>query len=70
MDKTNTVIITVLGGVAEVYYQPDYIDVIKIEFDELESGICPICSEELEDEYCAICDIDWNNFDIDKYYGV
>jgi hypothetical protein len=60
MDKTNTVIVTISGGVAEVYHTPDEITVIVVDYDNLEDGegYCPVCDEQLDDSVCPSCGFD------------
>lgn len=51
-DKNNLVIVEVSGGVASILYQPDYIEVYIIDYDNLEEdgeySSCPICGGNLK----------------------
>jgi hypothetical protein len=49
--------IFVRGGVVESVTGTDDYEVV--DYDNLETGICPTCSEELEDGCCAVCGTDW-----------
>ena len=57
MDKNKTIIITVTGGVADIYHCPEDINVVMIDYDNLESGdytYCPVCYE-YHDEWNGVC---------------
>jgi hypothetical protein len=49
----NTVIVTVEGGVAEFFHVPEGIEVLKVDWDNLENGDCPVCNSELDES--GIC---------------
>ena len=69
MNKKNTVIIEVNGGVADVTYCPEGIDVVIVDHDNLDEGYsdyCPNCGEIIEnlekhDGICPNCGFDTNN---------
>jgi hypothetical protein len=44
----NTVIVTVEGGVAEFFHVPEGINVLKVDWDNMENGYCPVCNGELD----------------------
>jgi len=48
-NRNNTVIISVRGGVADVAYHPDNIEVIILDYDNIEEDPdhCPICHEDI-----------------------
>jgi threonine dehydrogenase-like Zn-dependent dehydrogenase len=53
-----TTVISVEGGVVqEVINNNDY---IVIDFNDLESGHCPYCRAQIEDDICGSCNIDWS----------
>lgn len=68
LDKKYHVIITVNGGVAEWQaFHPD-LEVLKIDYDNLESGACPVCNVDLvhsndsgEKTLCPECTLDWGD---------
>ena len=67
LDKNKTVIITVSGGVAEIFHNPEDINVIIVDYDNLNDDdcTCPNCwSDEdaiLENGICNYCGFDTNN---------
>ena len=70
MDKNKIVIITVSGGVADVYHQPEGTKVVIVDYDNLEDGgyaYCPFChtyfEDGLEEGICSVCGFDINNLD-------
>jgi hypothetical protein len=66
MNKLDTVIITVEGGVAEILSTPENINVIIVDYDNLEDGggynYCPVCGEYYEswpeNNICTKCGFD------------
>lgn len=63
MDKNKTVIITVSGGVAEIYHNPENIRVIVIDYDNLnlsEYAYCPVCNK-FYDEWPGICECGYDS---------
>ena len=71
MDKNKTIIVTVNGGVAEIYHNPTDIEVIVVDYDNLEDVdgyvYCPACSEYFEpfplNGICTVCGFDVNSLD-------
>jgi tRNA(Ile2) C34 agmatinyltransferase TiaS len=68
MNKDKTVIITVSGGLADIYYSPLETNVIIVDYDSFEegnNGDCPICFypmiENGNSYRCSYC-----GFDIDE----
>jgi hypothetical protein len=68
MDKNKTVIITVLGGLADVYYSPKDVEVVVLDYDNLKEGYminCPVCKEFFEvfpeTGVCTSCGFDRDN---------
>jgi transposase len=50
MDNTNTVIIHVMGGVADIYKQPDDVTVVIVDWDNIGNYIdeCVCCGESVD----------------------
>ena len=65
---TIVAVVTVFGGcVSQTYIENDNDDVVVIDLDCLEeSPDCPICHEYLILATCPICEIDWDDFDMDE----
>jgi hypothetical protein len=53
----NTVIVTVEGGVAEFFHVPEGINVLKVDWDNMEGAYCPVCNSKL-DEFGVCTDLD------------
>lgn len=52
-----SVLIFCEGGVVQDVEGID--DFIIIDRDNLESGICPVCSRSINDGKCEDCELDW-----------
>jgi len=60
VDKNKTIVITVSGGLADIYHCPEGYQVVIIDYDNLESGdyaYCPVCYHfhDLWEGICQNC---------------
>lgn len=53
------VVITIVKGIADLYYCTPNVDVFIVDYDTIESGYCPVCGAQMHDLYCDICKRDW-----------
>ena len=56
IDNHDGVVIESTGGVASVTKGQD---VIIIDYDELESSVCPACGQVVKNSICPDCNVDW-----------
>jgi hypothetical protein len=68
MNKNKTVIVSVVGGISYVDYSPDNIDVIIIDYDNIndDEQHCPVCNYNFEEGFpedgvCINCGFDIND---------
>lgn len=62
INNSDTIYVSVRDGVADVEYLPPAMASCKVEvidYDNMEDGNCPICGNQLDNEKCLACDIDW-----------
>jgi hypothetical protein len=57
-NRSDTVIISVRGGVAEVEYCPNNMNVVIIDYDNIKDDpdYCPVCHEDISDNETGLCD--------------
>ncbi len=64
------VVVFVSGGLVQDTRSPEGIQVEVVDYDNLESGKCPICRGAIKTEggypYCPACDINWDEIIYDE----
>ena len=72
LKRNETIIVKIEDGISDVYYSPDNVKIIIVDYDDIDSNeeiFCPNCEEEIvtdfEDENgCRVCSKCGFNFDL------
>jgi hypothetical protein len=54
-------VLEVSGGVVSLLDEGNPLGTTWLDFDEDDVGACPNCGEDLEDGYCGVCGVNWND---------